>query len=464
MLMVAFLFQSCGGGSSRPLPALPNVEVKTFLPAIRQQLSEALENARRNPDNADVVGKLGMSLHAHEQYASAELAYQRAEHLDPATFAWPYYLAMVQQAKGDTNAALDSVSRALKIDAGNVPALHLKADLLIAKSRWGEAEEALNAVLEKHPVEARAHYGIGRVQMGQDKQEAAIESYQRACEYFPNYGAAHYALAGAYRRLGDKNQASRHIRAYELYRGIDAPIDDPLWEKVADLNMGPQVHMRRAITFEAKGDLANAAAANEKALELDPTLVQAHVNLVSLYGRLRKIAKAEAHFREGLAQNPNRDDLYYNHGVLMFRENRVRDAKIAFERALAINPYNGQAQTNVGYILQTEGRLRESKAMLEKAVQNSPNSRLAHFHLARLLIHFNQVPDGIQHLKLTLSPEDDQTPAFVYALSAAQARAKKIDEALENAYRARDLAVKYKQADLLKSIERDIPRMERAKR
>lgn len=462
--MVAFLFQSCSGGPSRPLPPVPNVEVQTFLPAIRQQLSEALENARRYPDDPEAVGKLGMSLHAHEQYESAELAYRRAEGLSPATFAWPYYLAMVQQAKGDARAALESVNRALEIDSDNIPALHLKADLLIARSRWDEAEQVLNEVLEKNPVQARALYGIGRVRLGQDRQESAIESFQRACEYFPTYGAAHYALAGAYRRLGDNNQASRHIRAYELYRGIDAPVDDPLWEKVADLNMGPQVHMRRALTFEAKGDLENAAAANEKALELDPTLVQAHVNLVSLYGRLEQIEKAEAHFREGLSQNPNRDDLYYNHGVLMFRENRIRDAKIAFERALAINPYNGQAQTNVGYILQTEGRLKESKAMLEKAVQNSPNSRLAHFHLARILIHFNQLPDGIQHLKLTLTPEDEQTPAFVYALAAAQARAKRTDEALENVYRARDLALKYKQADLLKSIEQDIPKMERAKR
>ena len=191
--------------------------------------------------------------------------------------------------------------------------------------------------------------------------------------------------------------------------------------------------------------------------------MQAHVNLVSLYGRLGEVAKADEHFRAGLQLNPNRDDLYYNHGVLLFQQNRTRAAKIAFERALAINPYHGQAQTNVGFILQAEGRLRESKAMLEKAVQNSPNSRLAHFHLARLLIHDNDLRSGISHLEKTLFPEDEQTPTFLYALAAAHARAKRVDEGLRYAYRARDLAIAHKQQTLLASIQRDIRKMESAR-
>ncbi|MDZ7638511.1 MAG: hypothetical protein U5J83_09730 [Bryobacterales bacterium] len=110
----------------------------------------------------------------------------------------------------------------------------------------------------------------------------------------PNFGAAHFAAAGVYGQRGGRNQVARHLRAYELYKGFDAPVEDPLWEKVADLNMGPLAHLRRAIYFESTGDLASAAAANEKALELDPALVQAHVNLVSLYGRMGACGQGRA--------------------------------------------------------------------------------------------------------------------------------------------------------------------------
>jgi tetratricopeptide (TPR) repeat protein len=454
----------CSSGTgSRSKPPLPDVDLSAFLPTIQQQLSAALEKARLNPDDATAVGALGMSLHAHEQYGAAEAAYQRAEALAPSDFAWPYYLTMVQQAKGDNDAALGSIARALAIDESQVPAMHLKADLLLAKGQWADARAIVQQILDKNPVQARAHYTMGRVLQGLGELDAAIESLQKACEFFPAYGAAHYAAASAYRQKGDRNQASRHLRAYELHKGLDAPLEDPLWDKVAELNLGPQSHLRRAILFEAKGDLGSAAAANQKALELDPQLVQAHVNLVSLYGRLGEVAKADEHFRAGLQLNPNRDDLYYNHGVLLFQQNKTRAAKIAFERALAINPYHGQAQTNVGFILQAEGRLRESKAMLEKAVQNSPNSRLAHFHLARLLIHDNDLRGGISHLEKTLFPEDEQTPTFLYALAAAHARAKRVDEGLRYAYRARDLAIAHKQQTLLASIQRDIRKMESAR-
>ena len=45
------------------------------------------------------------------------------------------------------------------------------------------------------------------------------------------------------------------------------------------------------------GDVDGAIAAHEAALALDPSLAQAHANLISLYGRARNFAKAEEHYR-----------------------------------------------------------------------------------------------------------------------------------------------------------------------
>lgn len=459
LLLVSTGLQGCGGVEAN-LPPIPDVDSTSFLPGVREQLQLTITEARENPTDANAVGRLGMSLHAHEQYTNAEIAYLRASMLDPKQVDWAYYRALVLTSMGNAGEALASVNRALQLDPNLLAARHLKVDLLIGGSAWNEARKILSQLLEKHPDDARALYQMGRVYLGVDDLDLAVDSLERACEYFPSYGAAHYALAGVYRRMGDRNQANRHLRAYELYQGIEAPLDDPLWDRVAELNMSPQAHIRRAIQLESTGALAEAAVANEKALEQDPALVQAHVNLVSLFGRIGQTAKAAEHFRAGLKLNPNRDDLYYNHGVLLFGENKPRDAKIAFERALAINPYHGGAQTNIGFILQTEGRVKESVAMLEKAVQNAPNSRHAHFHLARGMIHLQRVREAIPHLEKTVTPEDEQTPTFLYALSAAHARIRNKPEALAYAYRARELATKHGQHELLVSLNRDIRRIE----
>ena len=48
------------------------------------------------------------------------------------------------------------------------------------------------------------------------------------------------------------------------------------------------------------GDVDAAIAAHEAALARDPSLVQAHANLLALYGRARNWPKAEAHYRAAL--------------------------------------------------------------------------------------------------------------------------------------------------------------------
>jgi tetratricopeptide (TPR) repeat protein len=461
LILLLLAMSGCQGDGT--LQSLPEIDTSAFLPAVREQVEEALRKAQQNSNDAEAVGRLGMVLHAHEQYAGAAQAYQRAIGLSDRNIDWQYYLAIVQADTGEREASLATINAVLKLDARMVAARHLKADLLLEGNEWQQAVTILEDLLDKNPRDARALYQLGRAQLGMEKLEEATKSLQQACELFPSYGAAHYALAGTYRRLGDKHQASNHLRSYELYRGIEAPIDDPLWDKVSQLNMSPQAHIRRAMQLEARGDLEQAAIANERAIEQDPSLVQAYVNLVSLYGRTNQFEKATERFRQGLNLNPNRDDLYYNYGVLRFNQGATRDAKIAFERALAINPYHAGSQTNIGYILQTEGRVKESIGMLEKAVQNAPNSRVARFHLSRGLINVGRLRDAIPHLEQTLEPEDVETSTYMYALAATHARLRNKQEALRYAYQAREMASSRGQSRLLESIQRDIVKMEAMK-
>ena len=62
---------------------------------------------------------------------------------------------------------------------------------------------------------------------------------------------------------------------------------------------------------------SGAIAAHEAALALDPSIAQAHANLIVLYGRARDWPKAEAHYRAVVALGFNLADAHYDYGVLL---------------------------------------------------------------------------------------------------------------------------------------------------
>jgi len=71
VLAIAFLLAGCRSAAS--LPPLPEVSTSSFLPAIRQAVDASLADAKARPNDAAAVGRLGMTLDAHRQFAAARV-------------------------------------------------------------------------------------------------------------------------------------------------------------------------------------------------------------------------------------------------------------------------------------------------------------------------------------------------------------------------------------------------------
>ncbi len=443
-----------------PLPDLPKLNMANTLPAVRGQVERAYLAARAHPRDAEANGKLGMVLDAYEQFESAAVCYRRAHLLDPAASRWLYYLGWVEAARGKYEDAVGALRAALQIDPGYLPAQLKLAETLLVAGNWEEGSVIYEAIIEDHPDSATAVYGLGRVNAARGDDKAAAESFQKACEFFPAYGASHYALALLYRKFGDTPKAQEHLILSEQNKTTVPPVDDPLRDAVRELNQGPLAHIRRGTLLEQAGKTQEAIAEHEKALEVDPRHVQAHINLISLYGRLRQFEKAEEHYRAAVGLDPDRADAHYNYGVLLFEQGKYREADQAFRKAVEINPFYAEAHNNLGSLLEQQGRLVEALEQYRQAVQNQPEYRLAHFHLGRILVNQNNYDDAIQHFLKTLTPEDENTPRYLYALAAAYARSGDREKALKFARKAREQAAARGQTRLLTTIEKDIRALE----
>lgn len=441
---------------SAAAPALPKLPVGSFASPMREQIREAHDEVLRRPDEAEGNGRLAMLLYGYEQFQFAETCFERARAFDPKDRRWPYYLGRTQAVLGKHDEAVRSLRAALEHDPGYLPARLALAESLLAAGKLDECRVVYEAVTAQHPDAAAAYYGLGRARAARRDLAGAVELFRKACDLYPSFGAAHYALALAYRDLGDRARAQEHLALYQKDKLGWPPTADPLLGEVEALKKGASAHLKRGVRLEADGNLQAAAEEHERAVEIDPRYVQARVNLITLYGKLGQAEKAAEHYRAAVAIDPDVAESHYNYGVLLAGQQKYAEAAAAFRRALEINPYYAEAHGNYAYLLMVEGRLEESARHYRSALENKPNYRLAHHNLGRILVHEGKLQEAIAHFLETLKPDDEDTPRYTYALGAAYARAGERGSALQYMREARRKAAALGQSDLLGSIEKDL--------
>lgn len=447
---LALLLAGCA--TKPPLPPLPDVDTGKFLSAVRQPVEDALRQARARPDDPAANGRFGMVLHASDQFEAARVCYERASLLDPKNSDWLYYLGLANAADGRNPEAADAFRRALRLKPNVLPAELRRAQALLDSGQAQEARTLLEGVLARHPQDATANFLYGRA-------ASSPESMERALSLFPQYGAAMFALAQHYQRSGRRDEAAALVARYAQFKTTAPPVDDALTDAISALKSGPAEYMKQAATLEQQGQLAQAAALNEKALQADPKLTQAHINLISAYARTGQPEKAEEHYRLAIAQNPDASDAYYNFGVLCYTANRKREARQAFEKTIAIDPGKAEAHANLGTLLQEQGKLSEASAAFRKAIDLRPDNRVARFNLARIYANNAKYDDAIAEFSRLLTPEDDSTPSYLYAMGATYARAGKRADAVATLTRAKAKAAERGQAPVAAAIERDLARL-----
>ncbi|MFL6350471.1 MAG: tetratricopeptide repeat protein [Bryobacteraceae bacterium] len=441
-------------------PKLPLVDTSNFSPAIKAQIEVAEAEAKAHPHDARLIGSLGMVLHAYRQYEGAAMAYSRAFALEPQNFDWASLLGVAELEQGQFDLAAKTFQLALAIRPDELSAqLHL-AQCLISIPDSQAAERMYKQIVKAHPNCPQAWYGLGRTQAAKGDHVSAAASFTQACNLFPQYGAAQFALAGEFRKLDKPSEADLHLALYAKNSAIEPPLQDPLAQRVEQLNQSSTAHLQRAAELESAGRLDAAIREHEVVLESDPNNVQAHINLISLYGRVGDTTSAKQHFDAAIKLSPNRPDAWYNYGVLLFSQQQYSEAEEAFHRALSINPNYAEAHNNLGATYERERRMEEAASEFRAAITDRPDYPLARFHLARILVNDQKYEEAIQQLLRALQPEEENTPVYTYALAAAYARSGDHKKALQYYREAHDRAIARGQSQLLTSIDRDLNMLE----
>jgi tetratricopeptide (TPR) repeat protein len=458
-MLAALLVLAVGIGAGQAAPPLPDLDVELFPRAARDSLSRAARHASEHPADAGAAGALGRLLQAWEQWDAAHEAYARATALAPETFDWPYLDAVVLQRLARHDQALPRLRRAAALRPAYLPVRLRLAEALVEAGALAEGRRLLEALAREPAAEPAAEFFLGRIAMLEGRAADAIRHFERATTLFPRLGAAHYALARLYRAAGRREAAEAALDAHTRYGPIWPRVDDPVLASVANAREDGRARLQRGVALAQAGDLKDAIAEHEAALEVDPALAEAHVNLVSLYGQARDWAKAEAHFEGAVAAGLNTADLHYDHGVVLGEQQQWDRAAEAYRRALAVNPLHARARNNLGHLLERRREYEEAAAEYRQAVAAQPSFRLARFNLGRMLLALGRNDEAAAELEKLRYPEDQESPRYVFALATAYVRAGRRAEGLELSREARRLAMLHGQTELAAAIDREMERL-----
>ena len=451
----AVLLSAGIASSASAQPALPRLALDTYPPAARDDISRAHRVAAAKPDDEQSVGALARLLHAWEQWDAAHEAYGRVQALAPRTFDWPYLDGVVLQRLALPSDAVVKLREALKISADYLPARVRLAEALLDA---GDLEQSARLFSElKDPAcEPAVQFGLGRIAAAKGRHAEAIQSFERAVALFPEFGSAHYALALSYRATGKRDEARAELQRHAEFGARWPALRDPILETVDALRQDPGALIKRGTRLADAGDLEGSIAAHEAALARDPSLAQAHENLISLYGRTRNWAKGEEHYNAVARLGAMTADASYDYGVLLAMQDKSEPAAQAYRQAIALNPQHARAHNNLGQILERQRQFDAAAAEYRQAVDSQPTLRIARFNLGRMLVAQSRFDDAISELQKLSEPRDAETPRYMFALAAAHIRAGHRDEGRKWAEEARQLALAFGQTELAATIERDL--------
>jgi tetratricopeptide (TPR) repeat protein len=444
---------------AQTLPPLPRLALDSYPSQAREAVARAYRDAAARSTDPAVVARLAETLHAWDQWGAAHETYVRAQALAPRAFEWQYLDGLALQRLARHAEAAAHFDEALQRSPAYLPARVKLAESLLETGSLDRAEPLFDALRREPASEPAAELGLGRIAAAKGQHDAAVAHLERAVALFPEWGAAHYALALSYRALGRPDEAQRALERNAQYGPRWPAQSDSVYATVTALRNDAQTDLQRGLKLAEAGDLAGAIAAHEAALARDPSIARAHVNLISLYGRTHDWERAEHHYRAVVALGFNLDEAHYDYGVLLGLQERWGPAAEAYRQAIAINPRHALAHNNLGQILERDRHFDEAATAYRQAVDSEPAFRLGRFNLGRMLLALGRPEEAVAELEKLTEPRDGEAPRYLFALATAHVRAGHRDEGIRWATDARMLALAHGQNELAAAIERDLARL-----
>lgn len=232
---------------------------------------------------------------------------------------------------------------------------------LIKDGNMHEGELILKELNARYPGYYKVTYGLGVVHAFKEELDEAVEYFRKATDAFPYFMEAHFNLAVAFKKKLDFRNMVKSFRevieigdpendlvreAREFVSSIAKNIEDEFGISL-DRYFSAQDEFEEAFSFMEKGEWNKAARGFEKCIKLNGRHPQSHGNLGLCYAKLGRKAEANAAFDKALVLDPEYEPALVNKAVVeLLPEGQNLDQ----ERLEFINYYRDYSSKKGSYV------------------------------------------------------------------------------------------------------------------
>ena len=225
-----------------------------------------------------------------------------------------------------------------------------------------------------------------------DDIDNAVAEFTQAVKIDPNYALGYAALGSAY---------GEGFRIF--YRGTD-------WVNKASrscekaLSLNPELvegHICMGNVYNGTGKYDKAVQEFQRAFQAEPGNEDALRGLADAYKSLGNFAGAESAYKQAIALRPKYWAVYDWMGAFYFDQSRYSDAANAFLRSTELAPGNYLSFFNLGSAYVAQGRYPEAIAAFNRSIALRPSSD-AYGDLGYTYTLMNRYPESISALQQAL--------------------------------------------------------------
>jgi tetratricopeptide (TPR) repeat protein len=222
-----------------------------------------------------------------KQYASAAIQFRNTLKIDPRFVEAYYELAKSELAQKHWMTGYASLEKAIELGPNRVDLRLERSRLYLDARKFAQAEEDAKFAVQNDPGNPEAYRLLGGALAGEGKKEGALAAFERVVALQPDVAEGYLDAAVIETGLRREQDAEQHLK---------------------------------------------------KAIELNPRLEKARVDLVNFYRFEKKFAEAHQALEQGIAQNPESVALYISGAELSYGEGHKDAARVTLDELKTRQP------------------------------------------------------------------------------------------------------------------------------